>query len=93
MHAEIKGAPKLYFMHYSCVVTILLTADLYKSVFSAYTFKKLVFRLFVFYVFWIQCHLSILEHLCSYCLYRYKVLFNFVLTYVNVNIVTRVTAT
>ena len=38
-----KGAAKLYFMRYLCVVIILLITYLYKSASSTYSFKKLVF--------------------------------------------------
>ena len=41
--SNIKGATKLYFMHYSCVVIILFNADLYMSVFPTYSVKNLVF--------------------------------------------------
>ena len=42
---------KLHFMHSSCMVIIFFNTDLRKSAFTIYSFKKLVFRLFVFYVF------------------------------------------
>ena len=51
---EVNGATKLYFMHYSCVVIILLSTSLYKSVFSTYSFCKTRFSSFcvlAFYVF------------------------------------------
>ena len=55
-----KAARKLYFMHYLYVVIILLTRDFYKSAFSTYTSKKLVF-IFLCFVFFIctvlNCHL------------------------------------
>ena len=38
-HISIKGATKLYFMHYLCVVIILLNVDLCESAFSNYYFK------------------------------------------------------
>ena len=41
----MKGAPKLYLIHCSCVATILFYADLVKSVFSTCSFGKLVFCL------------------------------------------------
>ena len=50
-----KGATKLYFMLSSIVVIILLDTDLYQSAFSVYSFKKLVFRLSVFFVFYLFC--------------------------------------
>ena len=40
----IKRATKLYFMLYSCMVIILFNMDLYKSVFSIYSFKKQAFQ-------------------------------------------------
>ena len=42
---------KLHFMHSSCMVIIFFNTDLRKSAFTIYSFKKLVFRLFVFNVF------------------------------------------
>ena len=42
----VKGATKLYFLHYSCVVIILFNTGLQKSVFSIYSFGKLVFLSF-----------------------------------------------
>lgn len=42
---------KIAFMFYSCVVIILLNTDLYKSMFSTYSFKSQAFRLPVFCVF------------------------------------------
>ena len=47
------GATELYFMHYSRVVITLFNIDQYKSAFSAYSFKKLVF------VFTVLCFLYI----------------------------------
>ena len=41
----------LFFMHYSCVVIILVNKDLYKSVFPTYSFKDLVFCLSMFIFF------------------------------------------
>ena len=43
MDNEIKGATKLYFTHYSCVVIILFNTGSYKSAFSTISFGKLVF--------------------------------------------------
>ena len=40
-----KGATKLYFMPYLCVVIILFKTDLYKSKFPTYSFESLVFIL------------------------------------------------
>ena len=51
-----KGATKLYFTHYSCVVIILFNMGLYKSVFSMDSFGKLVFLSFrAFCVFRLLC--------------------------------------
>ena len=50
---DFKGATKLYFKHYSCVVIILFNTGLYNSAFFTYSFGKLVFwisALFVFFV-------------------------------------------
>ena len=47
----MKGATKMYFTDYSCVVDILFNTSLYKSVFSVYSFGKLVFCLSVLFVF------------------------------------------
>ena len=55
----IKGATKLYFMHYLRVVIILFSMGLYKSAFSTYCFDKtrfssfcvLVFHVFAFHFF------------------------------------------
>ena len=79
----VKGATKLYFMHYSCVVFILSNLDLYKSGFPTYSFENLVSDLSVFFFFCLFCfelavifkdssHFAI-EFLC-------KVLRDFVLT-------------
>ena len=43
---HVKEATKLYFMHYSCVGSILFNMNLYKSTFSTYSFEKLVFLFF-----------------------------------------------
>ena len=39
-----KGAMKLYFKHYSCVVIVLFNTSLCRSAFSTVSFRKLVFR-------------------------------------------------
>ena len=44
---------KLYFTRSSCVVIIFFNMDLSKSVFFTYSFRKLVFRLSVFYDFFL----------------------------------------
>ena len=56
-----KGTPKFYFTHYLCVVIILFNTGLCKSAFSTYSFGKLDFRLSVFSVIWIWCHLYIIN--------------------------------
>ena len=40
---QFKGATKLYFTNYACVVIIMFNTSLYKSVFSADAFGKLTF--------------------------------------------------
>ena len=45
-----KGATKLYFTHYLCVVIIFYNTGLYESGFSPYYFQKLVYHLPMFYV-------------------------------------------
>ena len=47
----VKEATKLYFTYYSCVVVILFNTSLYKSVFSTYSFEKLVFCLSTAFAF------------------------------------------
>ena len=51
----IKGATKLYFTLYLCVVIISYSTGLPKSAFSTYYFGKLVFRPSVFYLFSVCC--------------------------------------
>ena len=46
-----KGATKLYFAYYSCMVIIFYNTGVYKSAFFTYYYGKLVFRFSVFYVF------------------------------------------
>ena len=46
----LKGAKKLYFTYYSCVVIILLNTGLYKSAFSTNSFRKLIFCLSALFV-------------------------------------------
>ena len=50
-----KGAMKLYFMYYSRVVIYLFSTELYKSAFSNYSFRKLVFLLSLFSFLFIWC--------------------------------------
>ena len=50
----VKGATKLYFTHYSCVIIILFNTDLCRSTFSVISFRKLVFRLSVLSVFFVS---------------------------------------
>ena len=50
-----KEAAKLYFVHFSCVDIIIFDTDLYKTAFSVYSCKKLLFILTVFYVSRLFC--------------------------------------
>ena len=88
----LKGATKLYFMHYLCVFIIFL--GLSNSMFSTFYFGKLVswflvFNLFsVFHEFFIQYHYNI--YIC--CLYKYHLVItifhiykNLVFTHVSKN--------
>ena len=64
--SSVKGATKLYFTHYSCVVIILFNTGLYKSAFSISSFGKLVFCLsapFVLCLIWYN-----LDKVCNICL-------------------------
>ena len=45
---EFKGATKLYFTHYSCLVIVLINTASCGSSFSTVSFRKLAFRLSVF---------------------------------------------
>ena len=47
----LKGATKLYFTHYSCVVIVLFNTSLDKSSFSTFSFEKLVLCIVEFSVF------------------------------------------
>ena len=53
----LKGAMKLYFMHYMLVVIILFNTGLFKSAISTYSFAKILFLCFlwfsVYFVPWI----------------------------------------
>ena len=42
---------QVYTNHYSCVVIILFNTGLYKPALFTYSFGKLVFRIFAFFVF------------------------------------------
>ena len=53
-----KGAAKLYFMYYSCVVIILFNMGLYKSAFPTYYFVKTRFSSFCVLVFRISVFLA-----------------------------------
>ena len=57
---SIKGAAKSYLPHYSWVVIILSNTGLYKSVFSTYSFGKLVFCLSVLFVFTVCSQFDVL---------------------------------
>ena len=54
----LKGAAKLYFMYYSCVVIILFNMGLYKSAFSTYYFVRTRFSSFCVLVFRISVFLA-----------------------------------
>ena len=49
----LKGATKLYFIHYSHMVSTLLSAGLQKSVISTCYFAKTMFSSFVFQYLWL----------------------------------------
>ena len=72
MQGLFKGAAKSYFMHYSCVVIVLFNTALCRSAFSMVPFRKLVFFVFLCFL-WIKT----LKYASSY----YVILVcNFVLT-------------
>ena len=48
---HLKGATKSYFTRYSCVVIILFNTGLSRFAFSTISFRKLVFRLSVLFLF------------------------------------------
>ena len=85
----IKGATKLYFMHYLRVVIILLSKGFYKSAFSAYSLGKTRFSSFWVLDFHISISLDFSFYFfCSmfwiHChLKKLKTFFNFDLTYSN----------
>ena len=62
--SRVKGATKLYFMHYSCVVIILFSTGLCKSAFSTYSFGKTRFSLFCFLVFHVSISLVFIFLFC-----------------------------
>ena len=76
---SIKGAAKLYFMHYSRAVIISFGTGSYKSAFSPYFLVKLSFRLsvFGFFVF----------------LYFWFYLFSFSVLYFELNVITKMIET
>ena len=51
MKSGFKGATKLYFTHYSCVVIVLFNKGLYSSVFSTILLENQSFCLSAFFVF------------------------------------------
>ena len=51
MKSAFKGATKLYFTHYSCVVIVLFNKGLYSSVFSTILLENQSFCLSAFFVF------------------------------------------
>ena len=54
----LKGATKLYFMYYLCVVIILFSTDLYKPAFSTCDFGKTSFSSFCVLVFRVSVSLG-----------------------------------
>ena len=74
-----KGATKLFFTHYSCVVIIFSSTGISKSAFSTYYFGILVFYLSVFCVF---CNMRFeFDVLYNHCSYKHHLaICNFVLT-------------
>ena len=67
---SVKGATKLHFTHYSCVVIILFHTSLYKSAFSTDSFGKLVFCIFaLFALCGIRCDLHKLYNICTIIAY------------------------
>ena len=62
---NIKGATKLYFMYYSCVVIILFSTGLYKSAFSTCSFGKTRFSSFCVLVFRVSVSLAFNFQFCS----------------------------
>ena len=61
---NIKGAPKLYFMHYSCVVIIFFSLFFWKTSFSSFCVPC-----FSFVLFWIRCHPCMLYSICMIMVY------------------------
>ena len=65
----VKGATKLYFTHQSCVVIILFNKGLCKSVFSTYSFGRLVFCLYAFFVITACSEFDVLFiNFCNICI-------------------------
>ena len=63
IHGQFKGATKFYFTHYSRVVITLFNTGLSKSVFSTFSFGKLVFFVFLrFLCFLSVCVLFVFSH-------------------------------
>ena len=48
---KLKGAAKLYFLHYSHMVIHLFNTDIRKTIFPTYSLKNLVFCVSVFRIF------------------------------------------
>ena len=61
----VKGATKLYFMYYLCVIIILFSMGLYKSAFSTYSFGKTRFSSFCVLVFRVSVSLAFNFQFCS----------------------------
>ena len=77
----LKGATKSYFMHYSCVVIILLNTGLWRSAFSIIYFGKLVFCLSVLSAVFFDLNQMFWIKTLEYVFWCYVILLlNFVLT-------------
>ena len=82
-----KGATKVHFTHYSCVVIILFKTDLRKSAFSIYSFGKLVFRLSALFLRFlsalcrIRCNFHKLYNISMIIVWKLSETLCFVLTY------------
>ena len=81
---EFKGAAKLYFTHYVCVVIILFNTGWFKPVTSTYFFAKLLSHtllcLFCFFEFWCRLNKTSKCHLW-FCSYFIKAICKFVKTW------------
>ena len=78
---------EIVFMHSSCVVIILLNTDLYFLHFVLSLLKislssLCILDVFLSAQFWIRCYICrlVIYYLCNYCLHRYQMICDFVLT-------------